>query len=382
MSARDEVLHRVRSANGPGTQPTREIPREYRATTQDGLDAFLERLAHYDARAIQTTAGELDAIVNDTLIQRGARNVITPDGVPDGWLTTVNQIKDDAPTRQRRPRRRGRGGHDMRAGDRPDRDDRPRRRPRDGPPGAHAPSRIPPVRGARRAVVRSVPEALARLDPTRPLTFISGPSATVDIEMVRVKGVHGPRTLDVILVAAPRIDSRPCEPRLASSGPVPRGSRSRCCSIARASTASCSRRGTGSTSRSACGPGCSSRTPSTCCTSSAWPSASTAKASSTTASTSDYDGRNHYIDMTGLTGRHITIYGQQEVVKDLIARRCSIAAAPFASRSADVELHDIEIEQPRITYAHDGDDARARSATRSRAATASTASAARRSPST
>jgi p-hydroxybenzoate 3-monooxygenase len=64
-----------------------------------------------------------------------------------------------------------------------------------------------------------------------------------------------------------------------------------------------------------------------------------------------HNGRNHHIDMTALTGRHITIYGQQEVVKDLIAALLD-RGGDVRFEVSDVELHDIESDEPRITFTH------------------------------
>ena len=66
-----------------------------------------------------------------------------------------------------------------------------------------------------------------------------------------------------------------------------------------------------------------------------------------------YNGKNHYVNMAGLTGRHITIYGQQEVVKDLTQALLD-RGVPILFEVSDVALHDIETDHPRITYEHAG----------------------------
>jgi p-hydroxybenzoate 3-monooxygenase len=66
-----------------------------------------------------------------------------------------------------------------------------------------------------------------------------------------------------------------------------------------------------------------------------------------------YREENHYVDMTALTGRHITIYGQQEVVKDLTTSLLDDDVEVLFEVN-DVQLHDIESDAPRITYEHEG----------------------------
>ncbi len=203
MSARDEILARVREAIAPAPAPAtvvdQQVPRDYRTHADDGIDTFIERLHHYEALTQRIAAGKLESAVRATLAERGVRRVIAPNGIPEGWLKNVEAL-GDAPPLDPHALDGADGvittcavaiaqtGTIVLDGS--------------GGMGRRALSLVPDyhlcvVRADR--IVASVPEAIVKLDSTRPLTFISGPSATVDIEMVRVGGVHGPRRLEVII---------------------------------------------------------------------------------------------------------------------------------------------------------------------------------------
>jgi L-lactate dehydrogenase complex protein LldG len=208
-AARDEVLARIRTALGgssaasqaPAADP---VPRAYRTGgdlgTAQFLDLLAERLHDYGCTVRRTTPGQLMTAVGEALGQRGARRVVVPPGLElASLLAGVDIVADDGLSPAALDAVDGvitgaavaiaETGTIVLDGS-PDQ-------------GRRALSLVPDyhlcvVRAEQ--VVGLVPEALARLAPGRPLTWISGPSATSDIELDRVQGVHGPRTLEVILV--------------------------------------------------------------------------------------------------------------------------------------------------------------------------------------
>jgi len=203
-SARDAVMGRIRAALGDGPPPV-EIPRDYEHALPQGadiLELFVERVSDYRATVHRTTAAALPATIATVLATRGAARIVVPPGLPRDWLATsgVEATADDPPlsyadldaldgvvTRCAIAIAET-GTIVLDAG---------------SDQGRRAISLLPDLHVCvvmADQVVGSVPEALARLDPTRPQTWISGPSATSDIELQRVEGVHGPRTLDVVLV--------------------------------------------------------------------------------------------------------------------------------------------------------------------------------------
>ncbi len=218
MSAREEVLTRLRDARDAGAPrggTPAASPREYlrRGEHDPGspgaLDLLVERIEDYRATVtrVDGVAGIAEVVAG---LLDGADRVATPPGLEPRWLGGGRSV--------------GSGVDVVRDGD-PDLLDPDRLDDVDAvvtgcavaiaETGTLVLDAGDPAQGRRLLtlvpdhhvcvvlaadVVGTVPEALARLDPTHPLTFVSGPSATSDIELERVEGVHGPRRLDVVLV--------------------------------------------------------------------------------------------------------------------------------------------------------------------------------------
>ncbi|WP_432118146.1 LutC/YkgG family protein [Streptomyces sp. bgisy032] len=208
MNSRERILGRVRRALADAPADDTPIARDYlrehgQRTAAQTVDLLAENLADYRA-LVHRTGGEGPAgLIAALLEKRGSRSVLVPPGLDEGWLaaTGVTRVADRAESTP----------HEL---DRVDSvvtacavaiaetgtlvldgsPDQGRRRITLVPDHHICVVRVPSQ------VVSSVPQGLERLDPARPLTWISGPSATSDIELDRVEGVHGPRTLEVILV--------------------------------------------------------------------------------------------------------------------------------------------------------------------------------------
>ncbi|MDH6680557.1 L-lactate dehydrogenase complex protein LldG [Rhodococcus sp. LBL1] len=206
MSSRDEVLRRIRGALTLAPPTPVEVPREYRVG-RTMLDAerialLVDRLEDYDAHVHRCATSELPATLARVLADVGVRRVGVPAGLDDSWLSRFDgEIVVDAP--------------DIPAPDLGDLDGVVTASAvtcaetgtifLDGGPdqGRRALTLVPDLHVCVvtvDSVEVGVPEAVARLEPERPTTMISGPSATVDIEMERVQGVHGPRQLHVVIV--------------------------------------------------------------------------------------------------------------------------------------------------------------------------------------
>lgn len=212
LSSRDRILSRVREAlsDVPRSESPDDVdvPRAYDRTRSgpDLVELLVDRLVDYKAEVHQVAdaadAADVAAAVAEAVSRRGAHRLAAPAAIPDEWLGDAEAVRDDPML-------------DAMALDALDgvvtgcavAIAETGTIVLDGGPdqGRRALTLVPDYHLCvvrRDQIVRTVPEALERLDPARPLTWISGPSATSDIELDRVEGVHGPRTLEVLI--APR----------------------------------------------------------------------------------------------------------------------------------------------------------------------------------
>ena len=204
--SRDRVLQRIRNANARVGEPPQAIQRDYdRISTKDSagvLALFEERLCNYDARVLPVRQDEIAAKAAELLQTGNKKRIVVPAGLPVAWRSSeVEWIEDHDLSFEALNAVDGvmtaatlgvaiSGSIVLQHG---------------AAEGRRVLTLLPDyhlcvVQASQ--IVETLPEAFARLDPTRPVTFFSGPSATADIEMTRIKGVHGPRFLDVLLVVA------------------------------------------------------------------------------------------------------------------------------------------------------------------------------------
>jgi L-lactate dehydrogenase complex protein LldG len=207
MSSREEVLARIRTALGTQRAPVPEIVRDYRTTderpAEELLDVLVDRLEDYQATVLRCTPGEIPATVAaalDTALPAGwaPADVVVAPGVPDPWRPAGTAEDDGRPAVELAEFAATLTGVAVAIAE-------TGTLVLDGSPlsGRRALSLLPDCLVCvviADQIVGGVPEGLARLDQSAPLTMISGPSATSDIELSRVEGVHGPRTLVVVLV--------------------------------------------------------------------------------------------------------------------------------------------------------------------------------------
>lgn len=200
--SRETILERIRAASPPATRPPLgAIQRHHQGPRGPGDPAlFAERVAHYRAGVTTTATHDIATAVAAILERLDAHRVVVPDGLPDTWTPAGPQrLTDDPPL----------SPTDLDTADAVlttcavaiadtgtiilDHGPGQGRRALTLVPDRHV------VIVPTTHIVTAVPDAIARLDPRRAQTWISGPSATSDIELDRVEGVHGPRTLQVII---------------------------------------------------------------------------------------------------------------------------------------------------------------------------------------
>ncbi len=207
VAGREGVLSSIDAALGTsGRRSSLSGERQYRVNghldAKQRRELLKDRLIDYRAHVVECDHGALGGVVNELLIAHGSTSLAVPSDIPGDWFTSMSaEVRSDSPhltvadldaidstlsgcavaIAQT-------GTIILDSGERQ---------------GRRALSLIPDhliIVIFDDQIVEVVPEGVSRLNPTSTQTWISGPSATSDIELERIEGVHGPRTLDVILV--------------------------------------------------------------------------------------------------------------------------------------------------------------------------------------